>query len=83
MEKINVNDKTITTSRVVKSIEIDQSIEIKLDESATFNVRLLDADGRLVKIERVTMEGSDYSNWSNDDNYVVNFLLTSLGLTEV
>lgn len=83
MEKINVNDKTITTSRVVKSIEIDQSMEIKLDESATFNVRLLDADGRLVKIERVTMEGSDYSNWSNDDNYVVNFLLTSLGLTEV
>lgn len=81
MEQINVKDKTITTTQVVKSVEID-SIEVKLNQSASLMVKLLDSDGRLVNIERVTMEGSDYSSWGNDDTYVTTFVLTKLGLTK-
>lgn len=81
MEQINVQDKTITTSVIVKSIEI-MSTEVKLNEAAYFMVKSLDENGNLVNIERVSMEGTDYSNWGSDDNYVIDFILTSLGLTK-
>lgn len=81
MSQINVQDKTITTSVIVKSIEI-MSTEVKLNEAAYFMVKSLDENGNLVNIERVSMEGNDYSNWGSDDNYVIDFILTSLGLTK-
>lgn len=82
MNQINVSDKTITTTRVVKSIEID-SIEVKINESAVIKVKQLDETGGLISIDRVTMDGTDYANWSNDDQYVVDFVLEKLGLTEL
>lgn len=81
MSQINVQDKTITTSLIVKSIEI-MSTEVKLNESAYFKVRLLDENGNLINVEKIVMEGTDYSNWGSDDNYVIDFILTSLGLTK-
>lgn len=82
MSQINVQEKTITTTQVVKSIEIESG-EVKLNQSASFIVKQLDADGRLIAIERVVISGSDYSAWGNDDAYVVEFILSKLGLTEL
>lgn len=81
MDKINVQDKVITTSRTVKSIEID-SAQVKLNESATFFVKQLDENGQLIGVEIVQMTGADYTAWGSDDNYVTSFILTKLGLTE-
>ncbi len=82
MSKINIQDKTYTTTTVAKSIEID-SAEIKLGESARFMVKLLDENENLVGIERVEISGTDYSNWGSDDQYVIDYILNALGLTEV
>ncbi len=81
MNQINVQDKVITTSRTVKSIEID-SVQVKLNESATFVVKQLDENGQLIGVEMVQMTGADYTGWGSDDTYVTNFILTKLGLTE-
>jgi len=82
MSQINVQDKTITTTTIVKSIEIE-SVELKIGDSAKVFVRLLDENGGLVSNEIVRLEGTDYSNWGTDDQYLVDFVLTSLGLTEI
>lgn len=82
MAKIDIQDKTITTTQVVKSIEIESG-EVKLNQSASFVVKMLDENGRLVGIERVVISGDDYTNWGNDDSYVVELIMTKLGLTEL
>lgn len=82
MSQINVQDKTITTTTVVKSIEIE-SAEVKLGQSAKVFVRLLDENGGLVGNEIVRVEGTDYENWGSDDQYLVDYILTTLGLTEI
>ena len=82
MSQINVQDKTITTTTIVKSIEIE-SVELKIGDSAKVFVRLLNENGGLVSNEIVRLEGSDYSNWGTDDQYLVDFVLTTLGLTEI
>ena len=82
MNQINVQDKTITTTTVVKSIEIE-SAEVKLGQSAKVYVRLLDENGGLVGNEIVRVEGTDYENWGSDDQYLVDYILTTLGLTEI
>lgn len=82
MSQIIVQDKTVTTTQIVKSVEIESG-EVKLNQSASFVVKQLDADGRLIAIDRVIIEGNDYTAWGNDDNYVVDFILNKLGLTEL
>lgn len=82
MSQINVQDKTITTTTIVKSIEIE-SVELKIGDSAKVFVRLLNENGGLVSNEIVRLEGTDYSNWGTDDQYLVDFVLTTLGLTEI
>jgi hypothetical protein len=82
MEQINVQDKTITTSRVVKSMEID-SIEVKLNESARMIVKLLDENGGLVNVEVINLTGDDYLNWGDNDQYVIDYALNHLSLTKV
>jgi hypothetical protein len=82
MEQIIVQDKTITTSRIVKSMEID-SIEVKLNESARFIVKLLDENNGLVSVEVINLTGDDYSNWGDDDQYVIDYVLNQLSLSKV
>lgn len=80
MSQISVQDKIITTTSTVKSIEVMQT-EIKLNEGAYFMVKLIGENSNLISVERVIMEGDDYNNWGSDDQYAINFILTSLGLT--
>lgn len=82
MEQIKVNDKTITTTSIVKSIEIE-STKIVLNEYARFMVKLLDEQKRVLEVEVVELSGDDYSNWGSDDQYVVDFILNQLGLTKL
>lgn len=82
MSQINVQDKTITTTTVVKSIEIE-SVELKIGNSAKIFVRLLDENGGLITNEIVRIEGNDYNNWGTDDQYIIDYVLTTLGLTSI
>jgi hypothetical protein len=73
-------DKVVTT--VIYSFDI-QSIEINLFNSAKIRVTLLNEQGNIVDVSIVLLEGDDYTNWGNDDNYIINFVANDLGFTIV
>lgn len=79
MNQINVQDKQVITTQTIKSVQID-SVEVKLNESATFVVRLLNENSNLISVEVIKMTGADYENWGSDDNYVTNYILNYLNL---
>jgi len=56
--------------------------DFKLSEYITFNVILLDANSIPIIVKRVTMAGADYAGWGNDDQYVINYICSSLNLVQ-
>jgi hypothetical protein len=81
MINISIQTKTITTTKEVKFIEIEDG-QILLNKSATFPVRLLDVDGKLIDVKFIILEGEDYTNWGDEDDYVVDFILSELGMSK-
>lgn len=81
MSIINVQTKEVVTTQVITQVEILEG-NIQLNQSARFPVKLLNADGGLVSIDFVTIEGVDYTNWADDDAYITTLILTRLGITE-
>ena len=57
-------------------------INVVLFKSVNLNVTLM-AGNDFVDVKTFLLEGADYTNWANDDTYIVNYGLTQLGLTEV
>ena len=49
--------------------------------SAMIDWRLLSSDGRLLKTGCYTMTEQEYSAWGSDDNYVLDIVISALGLT--
>jgi|688.fasta_scaffold606456_2 hypothetical protein len=78
MSAIEPVDKTITQTIVRFSLDI---IELLLNQSATFRVSLYNANDKVIDTKFVTVEGTDYSNWGNDDEYIVQFVASQLEFT--
>jgi hypothetical protein len=76
MSFIEPVDKTITQTIVRFSLDI---IELILNTSATFRVLCYDVNNKLIETKFVSLEGTDYTNWGNDDEYVVQFVSSQLG----
>jgi hypothetical protein len=81
MSSIAIQKKTITTVTDVTSIEIESGVVV-LNTSAKFTVRLLDSNGSLIDIKFVELSGQDYDNWGSDDDYVVSYILSELGMSK-
>lgn len=78
MSAIEPVDK-ITMQTIVRfSLDIT---ELLLHQSATFRVSLYNVNDKLVDTKFVTLEGDDYTNWGNDDEYILQFLANKLGFT--
>jgi len=69
-------DKTTTQTIVRFAMDI---IELVLNTSATFRVLCYDIKDKLVDTQFVTLEGDDYTNWGNEDEYVVQYVANQLG----
>ena len=54
---------------------------VVLNESVDVEVRFYDIQKKFQDTELVHLTGSDYSNWGNDDNYILNIACQKLGLT--
>ena len=78
---IYVNDKIITTSQTVTSIDIEL-VSLNLGVGARFVVRQFNDNKNLVDLTFVNLEGDDYKAWGTDDNYIENFILNTLGMTK-
>ena len=56
-------------------------MEFEFGVQIRFNVILSDSKGMPIDIKQVIMSGDNYNNWSNDDQYAIDFICSSLGLT--
>ena len=73
-------DKTTTKTVVRFTLDI---IELVLNTSATFRVVTYDIDGASIDTQFVVLEGTAYSNWGNNDEYVVQYVANQLGFVIV
>jgi hypothetical protein len=64
--------KTITNFRLTTQ-------DLVLFTSVTFRVELLNDTGNLLDLKYVVVSGDDYSNWNNDDTYIINKVAEKLG----
>lgn len=69
-------DKTTTKTVVRFALDI---IELVLNTSATFRVISYDIDGASIETQFVVLSGAAYSNWGNNDEYVVQYVAVKLG----
>lgn len=78
--KINIQPKEDIITREMYSIIITVE-SVQLFTSAQINVSYFDNNGMFIKIDRLTMEGTDYANWSNDDQYIYTYVYNTLNIT--
>ena len=79
---INVVRKEIVKIDHVEKVKIELS-NLTLGSCAEFNVSLVNENENHFKYIRVKIEGADYLNWMNDDNFVIDFILNHLELVKV
>jgi len=77
MTKIEPFDKV--TTKVIDSFNVD-SVDISLFNSAKIRVSLLNQTN-VIDVSIVMLEGDDYTNWGNDDYYIINYVANKLGFT--
>ncbi len=68
------------TTKVIYGFNI-QNVELVLFNSARINVELFDEHRNMIDFQVLTMSGQAYEDWGNNDEYVINFVATTLGFT--
>jgi hypothetical protein len=76
---IEVVEQEILLPYLVSSFDINIII-IQLNVQATIIVNTFDKDGNKLYEKLIIIEGEDYSNWGNNDNYLKNLVALKLGL---
>ena len=81
MTSVVVVPKEVITVQYINLVQINV-INVNLGSDATLNITLFGPSGQsVVKSDQIRMEGEDYKKWTDDDNYVVEFVLNYYGLT--
>jgi len=57
-------------------------LNVDLGVSANIEAQLLNSEGSIVQVQSLVLAQPSYSEWGLDDNFVVNWTLTQLGLTK-
>jgi hypothetical protein len=57
-------------------------LSVDLGVSANIDAQILNADGGVVEVKHLILEQPDYSSWGLDDQFIVDWTLTQLGLTK-
>lgn len=78
MSNIDPVDKTTTQTIVKFTLDISSLV---LGVSAIFRAVMYDANDNVIDKQNVSLEGEDYTNWGNDDEYVIQFAADQLGFT--
>jgi hypothetical protein len=68
------------TTLTIYSFTLDR-IEVDLFNSARIRVNLMDQNNNRIDCTFVTLEGEDYTNWGNSDDYIINYVANKLGFT--
>jgi hypothetical protein len=78
--KVGNNDPVITET-IISSVEI--GVE-RLILNTSVNVRMIQKTetGNINNMQFVDIVGVDYSNWGNNDDYLITFMLNKFGFTQ-
>lgn len=79
---VPIEPYTLVKTSTITSIRIEVN-QIRLYNSVTIGVLLFDESGQPIDHRLITIAGADYTNWGNDDDYIINFVLNKLGLTKL
>ncbi len=76
--KVNIQDSAYVKTNTIDNVLI-KITNVQLFKSVTVVASLFE-NNKIIDNKVVMIEGADYNAWSNDDNYIVNFVLNKLGL---
>lgn len=54
--------------------------DIKPNTSCVLNCYVSSTEGELTAVRKLPMQGQDYQNWTTDDNHIIEYALSALGL---
>ena len=77
---VNTNPKEYITVNIAKSVEM-RVFHFLIGSSIEVNCLLKDENENVFKIENITISGDEYNNWGTDDSYLINLVLSKLGLS--
>lgn len=80
-EFISINWKDFTETKTADKVKIIIT-NLQLFKSVSFQVAIFDVNDNHIKTECFCLEGQDYALWSNDDTYIVNYVMFKLGLVK-
>ena len=78
---IFVNPKEVTVLQTVNCVSIDVD-EIDLYKSVQISANALSTENKTVESRKMILEGEEYTNWSNDDTYIVDYVIEKFGFVK-
>jgi hypothetical protein len=76
---VPVEPSVITEVKTITSFKVSIQ-DLVLFYSVTLRCELLNAVGNLIDLRYIVLSGDDYTNWGNNDDYIVNTCAAKLGL---
>jgi len=77
---VNVQPKDYITTYTASSVDM-RVTDLVINSSVTVNLLIKDANGSIFQVQNVTLSGEEYSNWGNNDTYLIDTVLSKLDLT--
>ena len=78
MPQTFIEPSTQIITNIITSFTVSVT-DVVLFSSANLIVNLYNADPLLVKTEYMTLSGEAYTDWANDDDYIIQYVATQLG----
>jgi hypothetical protein len=78
-ENIPITPQEIVKTVVITSVDI-RIISLELGNSVSIMVILKDENGNLTEVKNLTIEGEEYSNWGENDQYLIDLCIRKCGL---
>jgi hypothetical protein len=82
MSVVQIVPVEIPQSPIVETAVRVIVLSVDLGVSASIEAQILNAEGSIVAVVPLKLEQPDYSQWGLDDEFVVNWTLTQLGLSK-
>lgn len=76
---VNVQDSPYVINNTITKVQI-RVMNVELFTSVSVVASLFEND-KILDNKYFKIEGEEYNNWGNSDQYLVNLVLTKLGLT--
>jgi hypothetical protein len=75
---VPIENFIIVTTNIVTSFKV-QVIGLHLFTCVDLTVYLFDSNNNVVKCECLKISGNDYNSWTNNDEYIINYVANYYG----